>query len=86
MYYMRKGAICKAFGNEERLHIIACLRKPRCGKDLLARCSLSQSALSQHLKILREAGVVTARRSGKRIIYHADAKAASIVGLLLSYK
>lgn len=33
---------------------------------------LSQPALSQHLKVLREAGLVTVRRDGRRRIYSLD--------------
>lgn len=36
---------------------------------LLGTCRMSQSALSQHLAVLRASGVVESRRSGKRMYY-----------------
>lgn len=84
---MATQALCKALGNEDRLRLITCLAKPRSVTELLGHCSLSQSALSQHLKVLRDAGVVTARREGKQVLYKAaDKKVAAIAKLLLHYK
>ena len=37
--------------------------------ELQAGCPLSQSALSQHLAVLREAGLVQTRREGQSIFY-----------------
>lgn len=37
--------------------------------DLISRLDLAQSALSQHLALMRAAGVVTTRRSGTTIYY-----------------
>lgn len=39
---------------------------------LQARMSISQPAVSQHLKVLREAGLVSARAAGTRRIYALD--------------
>ncbi len=44
---------------------------------------LSQSALSQHLAKLRQAGLVATRREGQAIFYRlADAKAARVIETL----
>jgi DNA-binding transcriptional ArsR family regulator len=40
--------------------------------ELLERFELSQPALSQHLKVLRDAGLVSVRRDGRRRIYALD--------------
>lgn len=61
--------IYKAFGNEERVRLLRCLEKEQCVSDLLMKCSLSQSALSQHLRILRLAGLVRCTRNGKEQRY-----------------
>lgn len=37
--------------------------------DLVAQFSISQPAVSRHLRLLRESGVVTAHASGKQRIY-----------------
>lgn len=81
-----KNDICKACSNKERLRLMLCLSKPQDVTSLLSRCKLSQSALSQHLKVLRDAGIVETEKDGKRVIYRAkDRKALSIAKLLLSY-
>ena len=85
---MGQRAICKAFGNEERLRMILCLSRPQSVSELIGHCPrLSQSAVSQHLKILREARVVSSHREGKQVVYRIrDKKAAGIAKLLLHYK
>src|SRR5438132_10013747 len=37
--------------------------------DLAAILGRSKSATSQHLRVLREAGIVTARRKGRTVVY-----------------
>jgi DNA-binding transcriptional ArsR family regulator len=41
-------------------------------KDLTARFEISQPAVSQHLAALKEAGLVNARRDGRRVIYRVE--------------
>ena len=41
-------------------------------KDLTARFDISQPAISQHLAALREAGLVNARRDGRRVYYRVQ--------------
>lgn len=79
-----KEEIFKIFSNEKRVRLILCLVEPKNVTELLSRCDLSQSALSQHLKILRDARVVSCRREGKHQIYHVhNKKVFSIASLLL---
>jgi len=40
--------------------------------DLVQRFDVSQPAISQHLKVLREAGVVRVRRDGRQRLYSVD--------------
>lgn len=40
--------------------------------ELLRQFAISQPALSQQLKVLREAGLVVVRREGKRRVYALD--------------
>ncbi len=65
----RNKNIFKVFGNQERVQLLCCLAKPQSVTELLEKCTLSQSALSQHLLILKEANLVTCTRDGKRQIY-----------------
>jgi DNA-binding transcriptional ArsR family regulator len=50
---------------------------------LQAHFRISQPAVSQHLKVLREAGLVTARAEGTRRIYGVDDDGLSAVRLWL---
>lgn len=40
--------------------------------DLTARFAISQPAVSQHLAALKEAGLVTGRREGRRVYYAVE--------------
>jgi ArsR family transcriptional regulator len=40
-----------------------------CACDFTECCSVSQPTISHHLKVLREAGVVTSQRQGTNIVY-----------------
>ncbi len=40
--------------------------------DLTARFAISQPAVSQHLGVLRDAGLVVGRREGRRVYYRVD--------------
>lgn len=60
----------KALGNEQRLLILCnLLERPLSVGELNQRLALSQSALSQHLALLREAGFVETRREAQTIHY-----------------
>lgn len=41
-------------------------------KELTARFNISQPAISQHLAILRDAGLVTGRRQGRTVYYRVE--------------
>ncbi len=85
MLYMQRALLCKAFSNEYRVRLIQCLEKPKNVSALLQTCDLSQSALSQHLKILRDSGVVTCHKKGKEVIYQtANKRYTKIAELLLT--
>jgi ArsR family transcriptional regulator len=66
-----------ALSDETRLAILALLRDgERCVCDLQQPLGAAQSRLSFHLKVLREAGVVTDRRVGRWAYYRITAHAA----------
>lgn len=64
------AALLKALSNERRLMILCQLagRELQVGA-LLPLVGLSQSALSQHLALLRDEGLVAARRDGHAVFY-----------------
>ena len=41
-------------------------------KDLTARFAISQPAVSQHLALLKDAGLVTGRREGRCVYYRVE--------------
>jgi len=62
--------LLKALAHPRRLEIIHLLRdKELCVSDIYEMLDLPQPNISQHLMILRDAGVVTTKREGKQIMY-----------------
>ncbi|HUA61017.1 MAG TPA: metalloregulator ArsR/SmtB family transcription factor [Verrucomicrobiae bacterium] len=60
--------ICKAFANSTRLRMLDLLAKGEYTvSDIQAALGITLPNVSQHLAILRGAGVVTTRREGKQI-------------------
>jgi len=65
-----------ALGDEIRLEILELLRGgERCVCELTAHLDLAQSRLSFHLKVLKDAGLVSHRREGRWSYYALDAAA-----------
>jgi ArsR family transcriptional regulator len=65
--------IFKALGDETRLEIVKMLvGKERCVCAFLSCFSMSQPAISNHLRVLREAGVVIDEREGRWIFYRLN--------------
>jgi ArsR family transcriptional regulator, virulence genes transcriptional regulator len=64
------AALMKTLGNEQRLLILCnLLEGPLSVSELNERVQLSQSALSQHLALLREQHLVETRREAQSIYY-----------------
>ena len=62
--------LLKSLSHSKRLEIIQLLREQSLPvHDIQQMLDLPQANLSQHLQILREAGVVVSRRKGKSIYY-----------------
>ncbi len=62
--------LLRALANERRLMILCQLTEgERAVGDIQSHVDLSQSALSQHLAVLRQEGVVATRREGQTIWY-----------------
>jgi DNA-binding transcriptional ArsR family regulator len=62
-----------ALGDRTRRAIVACLaEKPRAVGELANELPVSRPAVSQHLKVLKEAGLVTDRADGTRRIYRLN--------------
>ena len=76
--------LLRALGNERRLMILCQLTDgERSVGQLQPNVGLSQSALSQHLAVLREEGIVATRREAQTIWYSiADPAALQVVATL----
>ena len=63
-------AIGRTLADSTRVRIIAALRRGElCVCELVDTLNMSQSSLSSHLQICRQAGVVTTRKEGRWIYY-----------------
>lgn len=77
-------SLLKGLANESRLMIMCVLSEGEVSVGQLnERIKLSQSALSQHLAVLREQGLVQTRRESQTIFYRLeDTAAMTIIELL----
>lgn len=71
-----------AFGDETRQDLLCVLLACDCrglrSAELAGRTHLSRPAVSRHLQVLREAGVVKARKEGTRVFYYLDPQDSEI--------
>ena len=62
-----------ALGDPTRRAIVACLaERPRAVGEIAAELPVSRPAVSQHLKVLKDAGLVSERTAGSRRIYRLE--------------
>lgn len=72
--------IFKALGDETRLKIVQLLYgKALCVCDIIEAFSMSQPAISHHLKILKQAGIVVDGREGKWIYYQLNPETWEVI-------
>jgi len=64
-----------ALADPTRRHVMESLRSgPRAVGEIARGMPVSRPAVSQHLKVLKEAGLVTDRAEGTRRVYYLDPK------------
>ena len=81
----RAARLFHALSDETRLRILDRLRRgERCVCQLTDALDAAQSRLSFHLRILKDAGLVTDRREGRWSYYAADPVVLAEAGELLS--
>jgi DNA-binding transcriptional ArsR family regulator len=67
------GLVLDALGDWTRRQILEALRGgPQSVSELAARMPVSRPAVSQHLRVLKDAGLVVDRKDGTRRIYSVD--------------
>ena len=80
----RSAAVARALGDPKRLCVLESLAAGEVSVgDLATRVSCQVPNMSQHLAVLRSAGLVTARRDGNTIFYRlADPRVLEACRLL----
>ncbi len=72
-YSMEAAAVLDALGDPTRRQVLELLRTgPRAVGEIAADLPVSRPAVSQHLRVLKGAGLVTERREGTRHLYRID--------------
>jgi ArsR family transcriptional regulator, arsenate/arsenite/antimonite-responsive transcriptional repressor len=72
----------RALGDPTRLEILRLVSsqpQPICVCDIVVRFDVSQPTISHHLKVLREAGLVTVSRRGVWAYYAADPRGLALL-------
>ncbi len=71
--YKDRAELCGAWADPTRAKIVHTLmRQELCTCDLSAVVGISESGVSQHLRVLRTLRLVTSRRAGKFVYYSLD--------------
>ena len=67
---MSADAVLRALAEPRRRAILKLVRdEPRSVNEIAGEFDISQQAVSQHLQVLREAGLVAVRQEGQRRLY-----------------
>ena len=69
----RIAELFKAFGDPTRVEILSVLAEgERCVTEITQALTVSQSAISHQLRLLKQIRLIKARRDGKNILYSLD--------------
>lgn len=81
---VKMAALAKSLGHPARIAIVEfLLKQDRCiCRDIVNVLPLAQATVSQHLKALKQAGVIKGNIRGKAICYCLD---LSVIGILRTY-
>ena len=70
---MEKVTVLKAMADETRMNILMLLlRRSYCVRALAEELKLSEATVSQHLKVLREAGMLSGEKHGYYMHYNVE--------------
>lgn len=73
----KKVKLLKALANETRIKILQCfLDIEQCACSIVPYVDKAQPTISQHLRILKEAGILESRREGVNIHYRIKSNEA----------
>jgi DNA-binding transcriptional ArsR family regulator len=74
----RRGALGRVIG-DARARLLTELDVPRSSTDLAKRTGLSAASVSEHLAALRDAGLVSSRRSGRYVLQTRTPRAEQLL-------
>lgn len=85
--YMQEAvSFAKALADSTRLRVISALRQRElCVCELCDALEATQSTLSTHLTLLRDAGITRTRKQGKWIYYRLSDEAAPLIETFLCH-
>ena len=74
--WVGRSQVFTALGDEHRQRILLMFERNEelTIKDIVDACPLSRTAVTHHLRVLREAGVLLAKKRGKEVFLHPDPK------------
>lgn len=76
--------IFKAIGDDTRLNILLLLSTRNiCAKGIAKHISISESAVSQHIKILKDAGLISGYKDGYYVMYNINKESFNKVLLFI---
>lgn len=80
---MQSNALTAVASERRRriLHLV--LAEEMSAGDLAAQFDISWPAISQHLAVLKQAGLIAERRDGRRRLYSTDAEKLGLLGSVL---
>lgn len=84
MDFIEAGELLKALGHPVRLEMVRNLMKDECNVNgIVARLGIPQSTASQHLKVLKDRGIITPRKNGVITCYRViDERVKKILDIL----
>lgn len=82
---MELERLLKALGEPMRLKIYQCLlERKHCVRSLSKKLGITESAISQHMKVMREAGLIYGEKYGYHTHYLPVQEAADFLALTFS--
>jgi ArsR family transcriptional regulator len=73
--YEERSQILRAIAHPARMEIVTRLEADGCNVSKIQKTlGLPQSTISQHLRVLKNAGIVSSRREGTKVCYKIEIK------------
>lgn len=84
--FQRCQKVLTAIGDETRQHLLCIMMQSECAGsrviDIAEKTNLSRPAVSHHMQILKDAGIVKSRKEGTCIYYYLDPQVNEVDNLI----